>query len=509
MKSGELTALYPTLPVLAEELRRAGVDCVCVASDPNRHFEGVRLWHGAMEARQEMLYLCPTDALPPEGCAAVVTEKLPGRTDILCCPGREPTELLNLLLEIFARFRNWETRLDQLVCRGGSLQELCDLGAEMLGNPVCIHDDWFIMVAMTTGAGSVMTPEHVATSSKGFIPRFIVEDFQHDDDYQETYAHRDAQLWYNSDGTVASLYVNLWDGTIYRGRLLVVRQNRDFRPGDFLLAQALQQRVALLLQRKSLGEQAHLRSMDDRIYALIRGDQVETAELVQLLNLLGWNRFDRFLCIRIRSQQTKADTLMAHMLHSDLFRVFPRGYILYTEQEQCLILNLTQEGENAAAIRSRLAPLCRDYCMYAGTSSPVTDIRDLYLAYHQAQVALERAFRLRSDRWNIAFSECAMEYLLEKLDSPLPPMALVSPELLTVREYDRVHGTQYFQTLRTYLLEERDIPRTAAALIIHRTTLLYRLKKILPMIGGDLDDPWKRLYLTLSLWILEQEGRKE
>ena len=60
-------------------------------------------------------------------------------------------------------------------------------------------------------------------------------------------------------------------------------------------------------------------------------------------------------------------------------------------------------------------------------------------------------------------------------------------------------------TLRAYLQHERDIPRTSEALIIHRTTLLYRLKKIQALTELDLNSPEQRLYLNLSLWILEQE----
>ena len=130
-------------------------------------------------------------------------------------------------------------------------------------------------------------------------------------------------------------------------------------------------------------------------------------------------------------------------------------------------------------------------------------IRDLRFAYYQANVALDLAFRLRSEKWIIAFSECAMEHVLEKIDLPL--WTMVSPELLSMIEYDRQKDTQYFETFREYLLNERDIPKTSEKLIIHRTPLLYRLKKIQSQWNLNLEDPWQRLYLTWSLWMLEKE----
>ena len=55
-----------------------------------------------------------------------------------------------------------------------------------------------------------------------------------------------------------------------------------------------------------------------------------------------------------------------------------------------------------------------------------------------------------------------------------------------------------------YLLCERDVPRTSEMLIIHRSTLLYRLKKINALVNLNLDDPNQRVYLLLSLWVLDR-----
>lgn len=261
-----------------------------------------------------------------------------------------------------------------------------------------------------------------------------------------------------------------------------------------------------LLRRKQLGENMSYRSMDDIVFDLLQGKQPDPADMAQLLNMLNWGKSDHFLCVRIKNQQANVTAVMEHVLHSDLFRAFPGSYIMFTGHEQCLILDLSRNPLTQAQIHHQLAPLCRDYCLYAGISSPVTDIRDLHLAYYQADIALDQAFKLRSDKWIIPFSHCALEHILSSLDSPLQPWHLAAPELQSLIRYDREKGTQYFETFREYLLQERDIPRTAEKLIIHRTTLLYRLKKIRSLISVDLDDPWQRLYLTLSLWILEKEG---
>ena len=63
--------------------------------------------------------------------------------------------------------------MDRLVMASGSLDELCQLGQELGGCPVCIHDDWFIIIAMSRDLPRVMPPERVAecvrTAGIGFL----------------------------------------------------------------------------------------------------------------------------------------------------------------------------------------------------------------------------------------------------------------------------------------------------------------------------------------------------
>ena len=83
---------------------------------------------------------------------------------------------------------------------------------------------------------------------------------------------------------------------------------------------------------------------------------------------------------------------------------------------------------------------------------------------------------------------------------------LANFSLLTILRYDRKNDTQYFNTLRSYLINERNIPKTANALIIHRTTLTYRLQKINELFSLNLDDAYQRLYLLMSFFLLDSNG---
>lgn len=507
MTETKLLHLHPTLSMIATELEILGISCFPEGRVSNETYRGVTLFTGA-EPLPELLYLLkPEDAVlfPVDRFSYICVQPIAGDSPHLFCPGQELYPLLSTLLELFARWQAWEFQLDQMVYRNAPLHELCQLGESILGNPICIHDDWFIMIATSQGLAKVMPPEYIMSSSKMFIPQVIVDDFTFDTDYLETYQHRSAQYWQSVSNAPGSLYVNLWEGDVYLGRLLVLESSRSFHPMDYLIAEVLTQRTALLLQRRKLGQphSQSYRSLDDILFDLLQGRKPDASEESQLIAMLNWNKSDKFTCIRVQGQQSESAHVAAHALHSDLFRVFPDSYILFNGQQQCVIMNLTKHPTTLLRIRHTLAPLCRDYCLYAGISSPVLGTQQLNLAFHQAEIGLNQAFRLRCDRWIIPFSECALDYIFSSLHSPLQPAHIAAPELLLLMEHDRENGTQYFETLRTYILLERDIPKTSDRLIIHRTTLQYRLKKIQSLTELDLDNPWQRLYLTLSLWILD------
>ena len=186
------------------------------------------------------------------------------------------------------------------------------------------------------------------------------------------------------------------------------------------------------------------------------------------------------------------------------------GHISFRYQGKlCVILNLSVSGLNPGELRLRLAPLIRDNCLYAGISNPVQSIHALRLGFAQADLALDYITGTDSSDWMVLFSSCALHYIRQSACRMLPAAMVAHPVLLDLLEHDRTQGTQYYNTLRVYLLCERNIPATAAALIIHRTTLTYRLGKIAELTHLNLDNDNLRLYLLISFQLLEQDIRMD
>lgn len=504
MEKYTLAHMNPNLAMVAQAFPEGTVH----DSGSGRSYLDVRIFRSRLPMSENILYLVRAEdasVFPGDRYACICQAPTQGDADHITVPGLTDEQVLDRAMTLFSRCREQEQLLDELVFRGASLQQLCEAGADLLGNPVYIHDDWFMVLAQSSQVDDVLTPEYTMTSRRGFLPRVIVDDLQFDSDYLETYTTHDVQLWHNPSKAADCLYVNLWDGAVYRGRLLVMETNHPFAPIDYRLAEVLSQRAMNCLHYRSTGSPGSgFRSMDDVISDLLKNRQPDSGQMRRLLDQLAWDSSDPYVCLNIASQEGDVSTIQEHSLHSDLFRYFPNSYVLLQDHKQYVILNMRRLAIPYTLLRHTLAPLCRDHLLYAGISSPIHGIQNLHVAFTQAQIALDACFRQRGDRWIRLFSNCALTHILENFQSELTLEQTLSPALYALRDYDREHGTPYFETLREYLLCERDIPRTSQALIIHRTTLLYRLKKIGTLVNLNLDDPGQRLYLLLSLWVMDR-----
>ena len=129
-------------------------------------------------------------------------------------------------------------------------------------------------------------------------------------------------------------------------------------------------------------------------------------------------------------------------------------------------------------------------------------LSNIRTGFLQAEITLRYIEKTR-DRWLLLFSDCALNYIINTVLEKMPAKDLVSAALLKLRDVDKEKNTDYYHTLKTYLQCERSIPRTSEALIIHRSTLQYRLEKIAQLTHLDLDSEDVRVYLILSYKILE------
>lgn len=150
----------------------------------------------------------------------------------------------------------------------------------------------------------------------------------------------------------------------------------------------------------------------------------------------------------------------------------------------------------SARMLDTLVGLVRPYDLVIGTGDPRARLGQLRDGYREAVAAAEVARRSPSGRGlMVAWSQTGVDRLLVRL--PLDQLTTVDlpPAVQSLLAEDGGLAT----TLEAYLDHACDAQATARTLMIHRSTLYYRLGRVKEITGADLSDGPTRLELHLGL----------
>ena len=474
-------------------------------------FRSCRIYCNQSQLSQDTVYLLPEDCtgFDPDKAAYITSSDLQGSAPHIRLLTHPLAETMNLVVGLFQKYHAFENQLNQIITDGGTLVDLCRAGANFFHNPMYIHDNLFSVIALSSRVEGMLKFEYNERTGKLYIPLWLIDEFKYDEAYQQTLTHRNASLWDNEQYpyTMRSLYVNLYSGDTYLGRLLINELGTPLQPGQYQAAEYLAKYAVKLIQRDELdGTSRGYWGVEDTFIELLCGNHVDDRDLATTLSILDWSPLDRFLCLKIRNQDNALPVRSDRVFISSLSRKIRGGVNFAYQGLLCVVLNQNQSGLDVNALRQILAPQVRDSCMYVGISGTVENITDIHTGFQQADIALRYITQENSSQWIVPFQECALAYIRSCATRELPVPMLIDSALLTIRDHDRRFGTQYYETLRSYLYHERNIPQTAADLIIHRTTLTYRLEKLQELVPLRLDDTERRLYLLLSYYILDGQS---
>ncbi len=475
---------------------------------------GCQFYQRGIQLRDDTLYIIPEgegSRFPIHRFCYVASEDLFGAAPNIHSLHRPVHEIANLVYGVFRDYHDFEASLSSIVNSGGTLTDLCREGEKFFHNPMFIHDNLFSVIGMPRDIETTSRFEHNTESGIYHIPLRMIDEFKYDPLYQETLTEHAAGLWGNvqKSSGFRSLYVNLWDGAYYCGRLLINERQTSLKPSQFIAAEYLADYAMMIIRRDLHTKNNYYRSFDDTFVDLVNGKNIEQELLRNMLGILNWHISDRYICMRIQSQDAKLSVNPVSALRSILSTQLEHFTSFFYEQQLCILINLTLSGLNPGVIHQRLAPHIRDNYMLGGISNPFVGINLFPAAFEQAAAALSYANGTRSNAWLISFEDCALDYFQNCVTKTMPLELYIAPQLHKLKQIDSERGTEYFQTLRAWLLNERSISKTAETLIVHRTTLTYRLDKLRELIPMDLDDSHLRLYLLLSFHLLDEHAEEE
>lgn len=212
-------------------------------------------------------------------------------------------------------------------------------------------------------------------------------------------------------------------------------------------------------------------------------------------------KFGKFFCIVIFACNEPHDSNIFNQRQMSVLRqVYPNSMSVVYQDEIVLFIN----QEKPIVLNKDFTMPMQDFAernrMKVSISQPFSDILRIKNYYGQAKNALDLGERMYpEDRLYFAMN-LLPQYLFSNSDY-IGLEVGIHHHLHQLHNYDKENHTDFIQTLRAYLANDRNATQTAEALHIHRSTFFYRIKKIEDLLDVSLTDSQLLFLYELSFKI--------
>ncbi len=448
---------------------------------------------GGMPAGEQNLYfLC--SAAPP-GQSNCITYPDPAQTLALC-------QAIQQLLEPERRLEAQLASLDR-TCLSGTLQQLTDDAARLLGNPVMVLDRSFRPVCFSP-ARKLGIAIWDSLVEHGYLPQEYLQQVMRDvssyaarhitepqfTSYSEPDGRRVRQL-------VCSVVVP--ETRQVCGGVEIVELDRPFAPQDYPLVQRLSQ--VLLHHLYKLNPEDYPVSREEQLLADLLYSTPEQYALLerQLAGLPRLSMQGEYYAAAI--PLSPAQLITSHQIRASLAAAYPGGWSLLTGQQLLLLVRLGERFATGPALQQALTATGRQL-----NSTIILSMRFPSLAYLPGvwqfnRKALDTALYLHLPPGCHRVAELHSKTFFHVVSAQVDLKPLIHPSILLLADYDRAHGTSLLPTLNVFLQNGCSWNATAAELYLHRNTLTYRIQRAKELIGLPLEDRYEREVIRLSCQI--------
>ncbi len=414
--------------------------------------------------------------------------------------------VLNLLLDIFDEYQNWENTLSQSLLSGSSISQLLTRAYPMLGCPLCLLSRGFSMIAFV--GQDILPPEYQIFNNSEKTIEYI-NSMKQDEFYNEALNFEEPYIFPEQLTGIRSWNINIQQFGRTTHRLMMLEYPRPFTEGDAYLLDILASYIQYLLYHTSEMQFTGENSLHSIFSSILTDSSADYIEISQHLSAMGWYHTHSYLSMVLRTTYMDQQNLTTNAICSYIEELLPASCCIPYKKDIVAFFNLTLLKMDREKVSEKLACFIRDSYFNAGYSRTMTGHMNLRRQYVQAFLALNVGSRYHPHIWIHQFNQIALPYLLERSTSQLPGYMVCAENLLRLKEIDDTQGTNYMQTLRTYLENHLNAVQSAKDLFIHRSTFLYRLDKIKKIMETELDDSDELLYLLLSFRLLDLEEERQ
>ena len=454
---------------------------------PKHEVTGVRLYRPGLQMDDHALYLAPSDFFFQDGGTNIICKN---QADYLSLETDDLLAVLNRLQDAFSVYGKWHDQCILGIANGCGLSDLITYAADIFPATLMVVDAAQILVAHSPDLTGVVAPEDwESVTLHQSLPEEKLKRFNQI--YKETFYITGIITIPAGFFPTKSYCKHLFVNEERLGTVILKTQKRDLTQGELYLLRLFTSYVEDWI-RFSPDNAASLRLTSYFVRAL-DGSPDTLPVVLRQLSLYGWEDECRkqVFAVRSPSGQIRFDMPLNRKLTNENLGV----YVIPYHEQLVILCNLDMVDQ--AVFSDRLCGIMQENGCCGASSFCFTDLNHFFLSYQQALTALEHSPQALGKLYHC--QDVAMR-MVAKIVDEYTSSSLLHPALAAIKEHDRQHKTDYYQTLFCYLRNERRHQQTAEELFIHRNTLFLRLEKIQELWPLDLDDTEERFYLLFSFY---------
>lgn len=169
--------------------------------------------------------------------------------------------------------------------------------------------------------------------------------------------------------------------------------------------------------------------------------------------------------------------------------------------------NSVANSDHQKYLRKYIADLLIKFNAHCGISNLFYNLIDTTKYRTQAEYALHFGIMFHPNQQLHNYEDYYLPSILAPRVIEMFPCNYLSPAITYLQEYDKIHFSNFLETLKCYITNLCSTSETINILHIHRNSLLYRINKIEELTGISLDDYHTRLHLMISFYMMELEKK--
>ncbi len=415
--------------------------------------------------------------------------------DILYVEHDDIHQLLDAVLDIFESYNEWRNRIGELLGAGCTVAELFREFCKAKEQYYILADASYYVLEQY-GADAYMRQNRKARRvlQDRIMPVEILLKINRQPGVRM--AEQPSYLVELPELDNVSCVTNLFVHRVHHGWLITNNVEDSFSQGD----RDLQDEMGSIVCQWLGSNESYEKNMQKSgiFLDILEGSYSSREKMLQRLEGFSWYEGDEKRVYVIRQAAGSPE----HVFALDRFvqHAFPYAFVFRFQHRLILLENRELTGEEQ--LEGELGRILEKYGCLAGKSPCFQDIFRLQEYVELAELAA--AYGPADGRRIYSLEDSQLRYMLHVLAS-VPPVNVLHPALRQLQAYDAAHNGEYYRSLYLFLEKERNYQQAAACLHIHRSTLMYRISRIVELTGLDLENADVRLHLLLSFRMAEQE----